>query len=131
MQYRMPGEVLQGERPGLFGLSLMQLFGAMIGYFIGSFLLGSHPIVLAVCALAGVFLTRRSKGTYLAQDLAGRLLWVVTIALYPTIYGKAASERQLLLNPAELYVHEDLGHGEETYILRTPDGQTMSVSVRS
>jgi hypothetical protein len=117
--YHMPPEVLTGERPGLFGLSLRQLMAALLGLFLSSALADS-PLVQGSCALAGVVLARRARGLYAAESLYYLGRWF----LVARIWGE---DEEKALDPERLYRAAPRDHGGTTYIVRSPAGQVITV----
>ncbi len=115
--YTMPGEVLQGEKPGVFGLSLYRVFAGLGGAMVGQLLFGSNLLALAICVGVGVLLSRQSKGLYLAQELYYRLVWMVNL------HTNAAA---LVLDPATLYQRE-APRAAGALIIRHPDGSMLTV----
>lgn len=117
--YHMPPEVLTGERPGLFGLSLRQLMAALLGVFLGS-ALADNLVFQGVIALTAVLLARRTRGLYVAESLyyLGRWVFVARIL---------GEDEEAALDPERLYRAAPREHRGTTYIVRSPAGQVITV----
>lgn len=129
--YAMPGEVLQGEKPGPLGLSLYQMFAGMIGFLLASGLNLDVLVdndLLALCiyvlvALGGIVLARRSRGLYLIEQ-------VFYVLRFQAMMYLEKDEAQGVLDPATLYrggKQERQRAAASTYVVRRPDGATMMV----
>lgn len=115
--YTMPGEVLQGEKPGVFGLSLYRVFAGLGGAMVGQLLFGNNLLALGICVGVGVLLSRRGKGLYLAQELYYRLVWMVNLK---------TNAEALVLDPARLYRRE-MARPTGALLIRQPDGTMITV----
>lgn len=119
--YKMPGEVVHAEAPGLLGLTFQQLVGAIGGFLLASWL-GLQSFWFAVLfAGIGILITHRVRGLYLAQRIVGWIRW----------YYRSQTDVSNGLDPAELYrlsrtTTPDTGQ-QKTYIVRRPDGQTYTI----
>lgn len=117
--YRMPSEVLVGERPGLFGLSLRQLMAGLVAVFVTSATTG-NPVTQGSLALAAVVLARRTRGLYLAESLYYLARWF----LVARVLGE---DEELVLDPRRLYQGSPRKHRGTTYVVRSREGQVMTV----
>jgi hypothetical protein len=124
--YRMPGEVIAGERPGLFGLNMFQVFGVILGFFIGSAISNDNIIVLAVCVITGLVMASRRRGLYVGEYVYHLAMWMASYVAQ-VVAGKQDND-VLVLDPGRLYTCDlrDQQQGS-TYIVRKPDGATMVV----
>lgn len=120
--YQMPGEVIKGERPGLLGLNLYQIFGCILGFFVASVLFDSLPL-MAVGVAAGIVLASRRKGLYIIESLYCFAQWLIVERIAPVAFGKEAEP----LDPAALYAQQQSAQDVGTFILRDP--QTGAVSI--
>jgi len=122
--YSMPGEVLNGEPPGLFGLNLYQLFAIVGAVTVGSSVVGRNVIGYLVLGALAYFFAKRVKGLYLAEYLYQYARWLV-VSLVATQSGGADPND---LNPAKLYLTRPREVRGSVYILRRPDsGETVTV----
>jgi hypothetical protein len=118
--YPMPGEVLNGERPGIMGMSMYQVFAGMVGFFIGSNFDASPP-VLGVFAVVCVILARKSRGLYLIENLYHPARWYI-------LRMTGQDPLQDVLNPDELYVSKvERRQAKTTYIIQKADGRRLTV----
>lgn len=121
--YKMVGEVVHQEAPGLFGLTFYQLLGALGGFMLAGWLGLQSPVAALLFSLAGVLAARRIRGLYLYQRA-----WAVAAWAYRRRVNGAA-----VLDPAALYAPSagDPARGgrrtPQTYIVRRPDGQSFTV----
>jgi hypothetical protein len=117
--YQMPGEVLQGERPGLFGLNLYQVVAVLGALFLGSSLFGNNLLGYLASGVVGILLARRTRGLYAFQYLGYIIVWVI---------GNVTKSQSALLDPAELYAIEtrDEQRGK-MYVVRWPSGETVTI----
>jgi hypothetical protein len=120
--YKMPGEVVHAEAPGLFGLTFQQLAAAIGGFLVASWL-GLESFWFAVLfAGIGMLVTHRVRGLYFAQRVWGWLRW----------YYRSQTDTDNQLNPATLYdlsgaqIGSEQG-GPRTYIVRRPNGETYTI----
>jgi hypothetical protein len=111
--YKMPGEVVRGDSPGLWGLSFIQLLGVVAGMMVAAWVdLGL--VWGALFAAAGAFVTAKSKGYYRFERISHRLRW-----LYENRLREPAG-----LNPDDLYAgggdlaRHGSGGAPSTYIVR-------------
>lgn len=117
--YRMPSEVLTGERPGLFGLSLRQLMAALVAVFLSAAVV-ERLLVQGGFALAAVVLARRSRGLYVAESLYYTSRWFILARVL-------GEHERITLDPGRLYGAAPCHGRSSTYVVRSPEGQVMTV----
>jgi hypothetical protein len=124
--YSMPGEVLNGEPPGLFGLNLYQLFAIVGAVTVGSSLVGRNIIGYLVLGALAYFFAKRVKGLYLAEYLYQYARWLVVSLVATQLQTGEADPDDL--NPSKLYLTRPREVRGSVYILRRPDsGETVTV----
>lgn len=114
--YTMPGEVINGEKPGVFGLSLYRVFAGFGGFMVGQLIFGNNFIALAICAGLGIILARKTRGLYLGQEVYYRLYWLF----------QKRTETALQLDPAQLYQTQKT-RTAGAIIIRQADGSMITV----
>jgi hypothetical protein len=116
--YAMPGEVLKADRPGFLMFSLTQLLAGVGAFFVAPSLGFKGPAIFIVVVLV-VLLVRRVRGLYLAEQ-AG--YWLRALAR--SIFNEGQSSR---LDPLRLYQIQAAPVESAAYLVKTPDGQIMTV----
>jgi hypothetical protein len=122
--YSMPGEVLNGEKPGLLGLNMYQMFAIVMVLLSGPSLFKGSLVGYVVFVSLAWLLAKRVRGLYVGEYLYYVARWRVRSVLAQ--YGLAASDPDRL-DPKALYgVARDSTQGN-MLIVRRPSGETLAL----
>lgn len=115
--YKMPAEVINGDRPVIMGLTMLQILGLMGGMVVGSKIANS-TIVQVIFAGLGFAVLQRGKGLYIAENLFLFIRWFA---------GTRLDLDDAVLDPEALYDSSRTASAGTTYVVRSADGSKMVV----
>jgi len=118
--YQMPTEVLTGERPGLFGLSLRQLMAVLLAVFLSANVAQSF-LVQGVFAVVGIVLAKRTRGLYVMESLYYIARWWLASRV-------VQDDERTVVDPDRLYKSSRKERRGRTYVVRSPGGQVLTVT---